>query len=70
MLNFDYHPAKAAVFLEPAALPYAFIPNDTCRGEPFAPESLAINPNARTPALVDGDGTAFDTNATRSRGVS
>jgi GST-like protein len=67
MIKFYYHPspnpAKVALFLEEAALPYELIPIDTRKGEQFAPEFLAINPNAKTPALVDGDATIFDSNA-------
>jgi GST-like protein len=67
MLRFYYHPspnpAKVALFLEEAALPYELIPIDTRRGEQFALEFLALNPNAKTPALVDGDATIFDSNA-------
>lgn len=67
MLKFFYHPspnpAKVALFLEEAALPYELIPIDTRRGEQFELAYLAINPNAKTPALVDGDATVFDSNA-------
>ena len=59
MLKFYYHPApnpaKVALFLEESGLPYEVVPVDTRKGEQFAPEYLAINPNAKTPALVDGD---------------
>ena len=67
MLRFYYHPspnpAKVALFLEEAALPYELIPIDTRKGEQFELAFLAINPNAKTPALVDGDVTVFDSNA-------
>jgi len=67
MLKFYYHPspnpAKVALFLEEAGLPYELIPVDTRKGEQFKPEFLAINPNAKTPALVDGDAKVFDSNA-------
>jgi GST-like protein len=67
MLKFYYHPspnpAKVALFLEEAALPYELVPIDTRRGEQFQPSFLAINPNAKTPALIDGDATLFDSNA-------
>src|SRR5258706_4508502 len=67
MLKFYYHPspnpAKVALFLEDAALPYELIPVDTCKGEQFNPESLAVNPNAKTPAIVDDGVTVFDSNA-------
>jgi GSH-dependent disulfide-bond oxidoreductase len=67
MLKFYYHPspnpAKVALFLEDAALPYELVPIDTCKGEQFSAAFLAINPNAKTPALVDGDAVVFDSNA-------
>jgi GST-like protein len=67
MLKFYYHPspnpAKVALFLEEAALPYEVVPIDTRKGEQFQPAFLAINPNAKTPALIDGDVTVFDSNA-------
>jgi GST-like protein len=67
MLKFYYHPspnpAKVALFLEEARLDYELIPVDTRKGEQHAPEFLAINPNAKTPAIVDGDAVVFDSNA-------
>jgi GST-like protein len=67
MIKFYYHPspnpAKVALFLEEAGLPYELMPVDTRKGEQFKPEFLKINPNAKTPALVDGDATVFDSNA-------
>jgi len=39
------------------------VPVDTRKGDQFKPEFLAINPNAKTPALTDGDVTVFDSNA-------
>ena len=67
MIKFYYHPspnpAKVALFLEEAGLDYEVVPVDTRKGEQHAPAFLAINPNAKTPALVDGDATVFDSNA-------
>ena len=67
MIKFYYHPspnpAKVALYLEEAGLPYELIPVDTRKGEQHAPAFTAINPNAKTPALVDGDATVFDSNA-------
>ena len=67
MIKFYYHPspnpAKVALFLEEAGLPYELMPVDTRKGEQFKPEFLKINPNAKTPAIVDGDATVFDSNA-------
>lgn len=67
MLKFYYHPspnpAKVALFLEEAQLPYELVPADIRKGEQHLPEYLAINPNAKTPALTDGDATIFDSTA-------
>ncbi len=67
MLKFYYHPspnpAKVALFLEEAGLDYELMPVDTRKGEQHTPEFLAINPNGKTPAIVDGDATVFDSNA-------
>jgi GST-like protein len=57
------NPTKVALFLEEAGLPYTAIPVDTRKGQQFSPEYLAINPNAKVPAIVDGDATVFDSNA-------
>lgn len=67
MLKFYYslapNPMKVALFLEEASLPYEAVPVDTRRGEQHKPEFLAINPNAKAPA-IDDDGTiVFDSNA-------
>ncbi len=67
MIEFYYHPspnpAKVALFLEEAGLDYEIVPVDTRKGEQFDPAFLAINPNAKTPALTDGDVTLFDSTA-------
>lgn len=67
MIKFYYHPtpnpAKVALFLEEAGLDYELIPVDTRRGDQHQPEYKAINPNAKTPALVDGDAVLFDSTA-------
>lgn len=67
MLKFYYslapNPMKVALFLEEAELPYEAIPVDTRKGEQHKPDYLAINPNAKVPAIVDGDATVFDSNA-------
>ena len=67
MLKFYYsgapNPTKVALFLEEAGLPHEAIPVDTRKGEQHKPEFLAINPNAKLPAIVDGDVTVFDSNA-------
>jgi len=67
MLKFYYsgapNPTKVALFLEEAGIPYEAIPVDTRKGEQHKPEYLAINPNAKVPAIVDGETTVFDSNA-------
>jgi GST-like protein len=67
MMQFYYHPspnpAKVGLFLEEAGLEYELVPVDTRRGEQFSPEFLKINPNAKTPALTDGEVIVFDSNA-------
>ena len=67
MLKFYYsgapNPMKVALFLEEAGLPYEPIPVDTRKGDQHKPEYLAINPNAKVPAIVDGEVTVFDSNA-------
>ena len=67
MIKFYYHPSpnplKVALFLEESGMPYETIPVDTRKGEQHLPAFLAINPNAKTPAIVDGDAIVFDSNA-------
>ncbi|QQS14775.1 MAG: glutathione S-transferase N-terminal domain-containing protein [Rhodospirillales bacterium] len=67
MITFYYNlapnPTKVALCLEEMELPYALMPVDTRKGEQHAPAFLAINPNAKVPAIVDGDATVFDSNA-------
>ena len=67
MIKFYFHPspnpAKVALFLEEAGLPYEVVPVDTRKGEQFSPAFLAVNPNAKTPAITDGDVKIFDSNA-------
>jgi GST-like protein len=60
MIKFYFHPtpnpAKVALFLEEAGLPYETIPVDTSKGEQHQPAFRAINPNGKVPAIVDTDG--------------
>lgn len=67
MIKFYYNtapnPMKVALCLEEMALPYEPMPLDTRKGEQHRPEYLAINPNAKAPAIVDGDIVVFDSNA-------
>lgn len=67
MLKFYFsgapNPIKVALFLEETGLEYEPIPIDTRKGQQFEPDYLAINPNGKVPAIVDGDVTVFDSNA-------
>jgi GST-like protein len=67
MIKFYYsgapNPMKVALMLEECELPYQPIPVDTRKGEQHTAEFLAINPNGKVPAIVDGDATVFDSNA-------
>ena len=67
MIKFYFHPGpnpmKVALFLEESGLPYEVVPVDILKGEQHWPDFLKINPNAKTPALVDGAATVFDSNA-------
>ncbi len=60
MIRFYFHPtpnpAKVALFLEEAGLPYEMIPVDTSRGEQHVASFRAINPNGKVPAIVDTEG--------------
>ena len=67
MLKFYYsgapNPTKVALLLEETGTPYEPIPVDTRKGEQHRREFLAINPNAKLPAIMDGDVTVFDSSA-------
>jgi GSH-dependent disulfide-bond oxidoreductase len=73
MIHFYFHPtpnpAKVALFLEEAGLPYEVVPVDTAKGEQHAPAFRAINPNGKVPAIVDtegpggGEARVFDSSA-------
>ena len=67
MIKFYYsgapNPMKVALMLEETGLAYEPIPVDTRKGDQHKPEYLAINPNAKVPAIVDGDVTVFDSYA-------
>ncbi|MBS0641373.1 MAG: glutathione S-transferase C-terminal domain-containing protein [Acetobacteraceae bacterium] len=60
MIRFYFHPtpnpAKVALFLEEAGLPYEVVPVDTRKGEQHLPAFRAINPNGKLPAIVDVEG--------------
>ncbi len=57
------NPMKVALMLEELGAEYEPIPVDTRKGQQHTPEYLAVNPNAKVPAIVDGDTTVFDSNA-------
>jgi GSH-dependent disulfide-bond oxidoreductase len=57
------NPLKVALLLEETGTPYEAIPVDTRKGEQHEPSFLAINPNGKLPAIVDGATTVFDSNA-------
>jgi GST-like protein len=61
--NLSPNPTKVALLLEELGLPYQPIPVDPRKGEQFTPEYLAVNPNAKVPAIIDGETTVFDSNA-------
>ncbi len=67
MLQFYYNPGpnpmKVALLLEELGMDYEAKPVDGMLGQQFAPDFLAINPNAKLPAIVDGDAVVFDSNA-------
>ncbi|MET0676834.1 MAG: glutathione S-transferase N-terminal domain-containing protein [Bradyrhizobium sp.] len=67
MLKFYFNgspnPTKVALFLEEAGIAYQPVAVDTRKGEQFTTEYLAINPNGKVPAIVDGGVTVFDSNA-------
>lgn len=72
MIRLYFHPTpnpmKVALFLEESGMPYEIVPVDTLKGEQHEEAFRAINPNAKTPAIVDTDGVGgetavFDSNA-------
>jgi GSH-dependent disulfide-bond oxidoreductase len=67
MIKFYYslapNPMKVALCLEEMGLPYELVPVDARKGEQHEPAFLAINPNAKLPAIIDDDATVFDSNA-------
>ena len=67
MLKFYYHPspnpAKVALALEEMGVEYETVPVDTRKGEQHGADFLEINPNGKTPAIVDDGKRVFDSNA-------
>lgn len=47
---------KIFLMLEEVGLPYAVKPVDVWQGQQFQAEFTALNPNAKVPVIVDGDG--------------
>ncbi len=60
MIRLYYHPtpnpAKVALLLEEAGLPYEIVPIDTMKGDQHTAAFRAINPNGKVPAIVDTEG--------------
>ena len=67
MIKLFFHPSpnpfKVALFLEEAEVPYELVVTDTRKGDQHKPAFLKINPNAKTPAILDDDIRVFDSNA-------
>lgn len=67
MIEFYYNagpnPMKVALLLEEAGLQYTAIPVDMLAGQQHEASFKAINPNAKVPAIVDGEVKVFDSNA-------
>ena len=67
MLKLYYHPspnpAKVALYLEEAQIPYEFVPVDTRKGDQLQPAFLQVNPNGKTPAIDDDGVKVFDSTA-------
>ncbi|MSP29786.1 MAG: glutathione S-transferase family protein [Acetobacteraceae bacterium] len=67
MLKFYFNgspnPTKVALFLEEAGIAFQPVPIDTRKGEQFDPTFLAVNPNAKVPAIDDDGVVVFDSNA-------
>ncbi len=47
---------KVSIMLEETGLAYRVHKIDISKGDQFKPEFVAINPNSKIPAIVDGDG--------------
>ena len=61
--NGSPNPTKIALFFEESGLPYEPIAVDTRKGDQFTADFLAINPNGKVPAILDGEVCVFDSNA-------
>ncbi|MEM8809188.1 MAG: glutathione S-transferase N-terminal domain-containing protein [Cyanobacteria bacterium P01_G01_bin.38] len=66
-MKFYFHPSpnplKVALCLEELGLTYDVVLVDTFRGEQHDPKFLAVNPNAKVPAIIDDGVTVFDSHA-------
>ena len=60
MIRLYYHPtpnpAKVALLLEEASLPYEVVAIDTLNGDQHTASFRAVNPNGKVPAIIDTDG--------------
>ncbi|QIZ75805.1 glutathione S-transferase family protein [Ferrimonas lipolytica] len=67
MLKFFFNkapnPMKIALFLEETGIPHQKVAVDTLKGEQHSAEFLAINPNAKVPAIEDNGVRVFDSSA-------
>jgi len=54
---------KISIALEELDLDYDVMPVNIDKGEQFSPEFVAISPNAKIPAIVDGDVTLMESGA-------
>ena len=67
MLKFHFHhtpnPMKVALFLAESGIEHELVPVDTFRGEQHTEAFLAINPNAKLPAIEDDGKRVFDSTA-------
>ena len=61
---------KVSIALEELGLPYHVVPVDIGKDEQFKPEFLAISPNNKIPAIVDGDTSVFESGAILVRSFS
>lgn len=57
------NPQKACAVAKYLNAPVEFVRIDLAKGEHKAPDYLAINPNGKVPALVDGDTRIWESNA-------
>lgn len=67
MLDLYFHATpnsmKVVLLLEELGLPYAVHPVDIMKGDQHGADFLAVNPNGKVPALVDGGTPVFDSHA-------